>query len=289
MSPLLTAEDYLRFPRIEPDFRYAYGLDSQQFGELTLPQTTPPHPVVVLVHGGGYREIYDLSPLSSLAASLADDGFAVLNIEYRRHGNGGEFPQIFLDAAAAADHLRKIADAHNLNLDQVISMGHSAGGHLALWLAARHRIERSSPLYVEMPATVHAVLALAPFANIALLASDESASDALLAVMGGRPAEAPANYRNGSPAELLPIGKPQAIIVGSEDAGILDNARAYVDAATALGDNARAYVDAATALGDDARLSVLEDAGHFEVVSVQSRAWDEVRRALLNLRDQVAT
>ncbi|MCE2473326.1 MAG: hypothetical protein J4G18_15820, partial [Anaerolineae bacterium] len=69
--------------------------------------------------------------------------------------------------------------------------------------------------------------------------------------------------------------KPQAIIVGSEDAGILDNARAYVDAATAL--------------GDDARLSVLEDAGHFEVVSVQSRAWDEVRRALLNLRDQVAT
>ena len=275
MSPLLTADDYLRFPRIEPDFRYAYGSNSQQFGELTLPRTTPPHPVVVLAHGGGYREIYDLRPLSSLAASLADDGFAVWNIEYRRHGNGGEFPQIFLDAAAAADHLRQIADAHNLNLDQVISMGHSAGGHLALWLAARHRIERSSPLYVEMPATVHAVLALAPFADIGLLASDESASDALLAVMGGRPAEAPANYRNGSPAELLPIGKPQTIIVGSKDAGILDNVRAYVDAATAL--------------GDDARLSVLEDAGHFEVVSAQSRTWDEVRRALLYLRDQVAT
>ena len=275
MSPLLTAEDYLQFPRIEPDFRYTYGSNSQQFGELTLPRTTPPHPVVVLVHGGGYREIYDLSPMGSLAASLAADGFAVWNIEYRRHGNGGEFPQIFLDAAAAADHLRKIADAHNLNLDQVISMGHSAGGHLALWLAARHRIERSSPLYVETPAAVHAVLALAPFADIGLLASDESASDALLAVMGGRPAEAPANYRNGSPAELLPLGKPQTIIVGSEDASILPNARAYVEAATAL--------------GDEPQLTVLADAGHFEVVSVQSRAWDEVRRALLNLRDQVAT
>ncbi len=275
MSPLLTAEDYLRFPRVEPDFRYAYGNDSQQFGELTLPRTRPPHPVVVLVHGGGYREIYDLSPLGSLAASLAAAGFAVWSIEYRRHGNGGEFPQMFRDAAAAADYLRQIAKEQRLNLDQVISIGHSAGGHLALWLAARHRIERSSPLYVAAPAAVHAVLALAPFADLGLLASDESASDALLAVMGGRPAEAPANYRNGSPAELLPIGKPQAIIVGSEDAAILDNARAYLDAATVL--------------GDDARLSVLEAAGHFEVVSTQSPAWHEVLRTLLHLREQVAT
>jgi len=275
MSPLLTAEDYLRFPRVEPDYRYAYGNDSQQFGELTLPRAAPPHPVVVLVHGGGYRAMYDLSPLGSLATSLAAAGFAVWSIEYRRHGNGGEFPQMFRDAAAAADFLRQIAAAHRLNLDQVISMGHSAGGHLALWLAARHRIDRSSPLYVEKPARVHAVLALAPFADIARLAASDSCSDALLAVMGGRPAEAPANYANGSPAELLPIGKPQAIIVGSEDAAILDNARAYIDMSTAL--------------GDDARLSVLEAAGHFEVVSVQSPAWHEGLRALLNLREQVAT
>lgn len=275
MSPLLTAEDYQRFPRVEADFRYAYGSDSQQFGELTLPRTTPPHPVVVLVHGGGYQELYDLNPLGTVAASLAADGFAVWNIEYRRHGKGGEFPQMFLDVAAAADHLRRLADEHRLNLDRVISVGHSAGGHLALWLAARHRIERSSPLFVAAPATIHAVLALAPFADIGLLGSAESPSDALLAVMGGRPAEAPANYRNGSPSELLPLGKPQMIIVGGEDASILDNARAYVDRATEL--------------GDKPRLAVLADAGHFEVVSVQSPAWNEVQRALLNLRDQVAT
>lgn len=274
MPPLLTAEDYLRFPRIEPDFRYAYGPDSQQFGELTLPRTAPPHPVVVLIHGGGYRELYDLSPLGSPVASLAEAGFAVWNIEYRRHGNGGEYPQMFLDVAAAADHLRQLADEHSLKLNQVISMGHSAGGHLALWLAARHRIERSSPLSVDTPLTVHAVLALAPFADIALLATAESASDALLAVMGGRPAQAPANYADGSPAELLPLGKPQAIIVGGEDTGILDNARAYVDAATQL--------------GDAPSLQVLPDAGHFEVVSVGAPAWNEVRSALLQLREQVA-
>lgn len=275
MSPLLTAEDYLQFPRIEPDYRYAYGGDSQQFGELTLPRTTPPHPVVVLVHGGGYREMYDLSPLGSLAGSLADDGFAVWNIEYRRYGNGGEFPQIFLDVAAAADYLRHIAEAHRLNLDHVISMGHSAGGHLALWLGARQRIKRASPLFVENPLAVHAVLALAPFADIARLASSGSGSDALLAIMGGKPDEAPANYAAGSPAELLPLGKPQAIIVGSEDAAILENARAYASAAKAL--------------GDESRLTVLPDAGHFEVVSVQSRAWIDVRRTLMHLYELVAT
>ncbi len=275
MSKLLTAEDYLKFPRVEPDFRYAYGSDSQQFGELTLPRSQPPHPVIVLVHGGGYREMYDLVPLGSLAASLADAGFAVWSIEYRRHGNGGDFPQMFLDVAAATDHLRQIADSHRLSLDLVISMGHSAGGHLALWLAARHRIERASPLFVEAPLAVHAVLALAPFADIARLANSDSCSDALVAVMGGRPNEAPANYASGSPAELLPLGKPQAIIVGGEDAAILENARVYAGAANAL--------------DDEASLTVLPNAGHFEVVSAQSPAWRDIRRALFALRDRFAT
>ncbi len=275
MPPLLTAEDYLRFPRIEADFRYAYGPDSQQFGELSLPRAEPPHPVVVLVHGGGYRELYDLSPLGSVAASLTEAGFAVWNIEYRRHGNGGEYPQMFLDVAAAVDHLRHIAEERSLNLSQVISMGHSAGGHLALWLAARHRIKDSSPLFSDSPLDVRAVLALAPFADIALLASAESPSDALLAVMGGRPDDAPDNYASGSPRELLPLAKPQAIIVGSDDAAILENARAYAGAAKAL--------------GDEASLTVLPDAGHFEIVSVQSPAWRQVQRSLLDLREQVAT
>jgi len=275
MSPLLTAQDYLQFPTVEADFRYTYGGDSQQFGELTLPRSAPPHPVVVLVHGGGYRELYDLNPLGSLVASLAEDGFAIWNIEYRRYGNGGEFPRMFLDAAVATDHLRQIKDEHSLNLDQVISMGHSAGGHLALWLAARQRIERSSPLFMEKPVAVQAVLALAPVGDIARLAASKNSSDALLAVMGGGPAEAPANYANGSPSELLPLGKPQTIIVGSEDTDILDNSRAYVDAAMAA--------------GDSPMLTVLPDVGHFEVVWVQSRAWIEVRRALMRLSEQVAT
>ena len=145
--PRLTPDDYQRFPTVAPDHRYAYGSHPQQFAELTLPPTAPPHPVVILVHGGCYRAMYDLRPLGALAADLADAGFAVWNIEYRRYGNGGEFPRMFLDVATAADHLRLIASEHHLDLERVIAMGHSAGGHLALWLAGRPKIPPESPLY----------------------------------------------------------------------------------------------------------------------------------------------
>ena len=267
---LLTAEDYLRFPRLEADRRYAYGEHPQQFGELTLPEGEPPHPTIVLIHGGGYREMYDLGPLSALAADLAEAGFAVWNIEYRRQGNGGAFPWMFRDVGRAADYLRGIGAAHQLDLGRVFSMGHSAGGHLALWLAGRRNIDRRSPLYVEEPLSIRAAIALAPLAHIRRAVADGLSSDALLEVMGGLPEDAPAHYRAGSPSELLPTGVAQLIIVGSEDRGMLENARAYQKAAVAA--------------GDQADLIVLPGAGHFEIVSVQTEAWRELRRALVELR-----
>ena len=273
--PLLTPNDYQRFPTVEPDFRFPYGSRPQQFGELTLPRTAPPHPVIILIHGGGYREMYDLRPLGTVAKALAEIGFAVWSIEYRRHGNGGEFPRMFQDVAAAADYLRQVASKHNLDLKQVITMGHSAGGHLALWLAGRHRVDRTSPLYSKSPLTIHAVLALAPLADIRHGAEGENSSDALLSVMGGGPAAVPTHYRNGSPKELLPFSIPQTIIVGSEDVMMLENVKAFSDAATDL--------------GDELRLIVLQNAGHFEIVSVEAAAWDVVSRAILRLHRNVAT
>ena len=267
--PLLTPEDYQRFPTVKPDQRYAYGSHPQQFGELTLPRMAPPHPVIVLIHGGGYREMYDIRPISGVAKALADVGFAVWSIEYRRHGNGGGFPNMFLDVAAAADYLRQIAARHELDLERTISMGHSAGGHLALWLAGRHNIERASPLFSQTPLPIRAVLALAPLADIKRFILEGTGSDALLHVMGGDPAAVPSHFRNGSPTELLPLGIPQSLIVGAEDADMLDNARGYVEAATALGDNAE--------------LIVLPQAGHFEVVALETTAWIDVQSAALRM------
>ena len=265
--PQLTADDYQLFPYAEPDYRGAYGPGDQQFGELYLPPSTAaPRPVVLLIHGGGYREIYNLRPLGQMARSLTELGCAVWNIEYRRHGNGGDFPRMFQDVAAAADHLRALAAEHPLDLQRIITMGHSAGGHLALWLAGRSRIPAGSPLFGPNPLPLRAVLALAPLADIRRAAQGDMCSDALLSVMGGDPAAAPDNYRAGSPRELLPLGVPQTIIVGEDDRGILDNASAYAAAA----------VDS----GDAVRLVTLPGAGHFEVVAQASPHWRRVHETL---------
>lgn len=271
---LLTADDYQLFPTVEPHHRYAYGEDAQQFGELTLPDSPPPHPLIVLIHGGGYREMYNLRPLGTVVSALAEAGFAVWNIEYRRFGNGGDYPQMFLDVAAAADFVAQIAEAHNLDLSRVISMGHSAGGHLALWLAGRRNIESASPLFVGEPLAIHGVVALAPLAHVTAGAESDLSSDALLAVMGGAPSEMPDAYRNGCPAQLLPLGVAQSIVVGEEDAAMLDNAERYIKAAT----------DA----GDDAELIVLPGAGHFEIVAVDAAEWQDVLGALRQLRQRIA-
>ncbi|MCY3832226.1 MAG: alpha/beta hydrolase [Chloroflexi bacterium] len=270
---LLTAEDYQRFPTVTPDHTYAYGAHSQQFGELTLPRAAPPHPLIVLIHGGGYRELYDLKPLGSVVAALADRGFAVWNIEYRRFGNGGDYPQMFLDVSAAADYLPQLAARHELDLSRVISMGHSAGGHLALWLAGRHKIETTSPLFVAEPLAVHGALALAPLADVSHGSESELSSDALLAVMGGTATSAPPAYGNGCPRQLLPLGARQQIIVGSEDKAMLANAQRYADVATSA--------------GDEVDLQVIEGVGHFEIVAVDTDAWAEVRNAAVRLREEL--
>ena len=268
---LLTADDYQRFAPVEPDYRYAYGTGSEQFGELTLPSATPPYPVIILIHGGGYREKYNLRPLGAVVSALAAAGFAVWNIEYRRFGNGGDYPQMFLDVAAAADHLPEIASAHQLDFYRVITMGHSAGGHLALWLAGRSSIESASPIFVSEPLAVHGAVALAPLADVTGGSESELSSDALLAVMGGGPNRNPSAYRNGCPARLLPLRVPQVIIVGSEDGSMLENAERYIAAAGAA--------------GDDARLIVLPGAGHFEIVAVGTEEWAAVEQATMQLCD----
>ena len=269
MSALLTADDYLQFPQAAADFRIPYGEHALQFAELRVPRTPAPHPVIILIHGGCYREQYDLRPVSGVAAALSEMGFAVWNIEYRRHGCGGAFPEMFLDAAAAADHLRVIAAERGLDLGRVISVGHSAGGHLALWLAGRGRIASSSPLYCAHPLPIHGVLALAPLADIALAWRMGACDKALEFVMGGSPDEAPEHYRAASPIELLPLGVPQRIVVGEQDGDVLRNASAFLNAAQRI--------------GDEARMTTVPEHGHFEVVSVGTAAWSVVCHALAQI------
>ena len=142
--------------------RIAYGADRWQFGDLRLPAGPGPHPVVITIHGGFWRARYGLDYLRYVAAALSAAGLATWNIEYRRIGNaGGGWPGTFLDVAAAADHVRALATTYPLELGRVVALGHSAGGHLAYWLAGRHHITPGSPLYANEPLPLAGAVALA--------------------------------------------------------------------------------------------------------------------------------
>jgi len=260
----LTVQDYLALPRPSADHRIAYGGDPLQFGELRLPPGAGPHPVAIVIHGGCWRAQYDLAPLSSFCAALTEAGVATWSLEYRRVGNpGGGWPGTFEDVATGADFLRSLAKDHLLDLNRVIAVGHSAGGHLALWLAARRRLPRESPLYAPDPIPLAGVVAIAGVADLRAAAERGICGDVIAQIAGG-------NYALSSPIELLPLGIPQRLVNGGRDTTV----------PLELG---RSYEAAARKSGDDAKLVAIDEAGHFEMVSPRTAAWAVVKQNVLSL------
>ena len=251
-------------PAPPADHRIAYGKDEFQFGELRLPKGAGPHPVAVVIHGGCWLAQYDLTYMGHLSADLTEAGVAAWSIEYRRIGNaGGGWPGTFEDAARATDHLRELAKKYPLDLKRVVAMGHSAGGHLALWLAARKNLPKSSPAWSADPLPLGGVVSLA---GITDLRKTGTACDKEVAqLMNGS-----ASYNLASPIELLPLKIRYSIVQGDTDPII----------PTAM---ATEFAEAARKKGDDARLVLIEKAGHFDLVDPKSFAWPMVKKELLAL------
>ncbi len=243
-----------------------YGPATQQFGELRLPAGAGPHPVVVFIHGGFWRARYDLDYARPLCEDLTAQGFATWNLEYRRVGQpGGGWPGTLLDIAAGIDYLRTLAAEHALNLARVITMGHSAGGHLALWAAARRRLPATNPLASVDPLTIFAVVSLAGVTDLRLGAAMNLGNGAVQAFLGGSPEAVPERYDAASPREWLPLGARQVLINGAED----DTVPAVLS---------ERYHAAALASGDDATLHVLAGVEHFAVATAGTAAWATVTR-----------
>ena len=269
-TPMTTAEA-LALPRPAPDRRLEYGPGSLHFGELRLPPGPGPHPVAIVVHGGCWLAAYDLGYVSGLAAALAEAGVATWSIEYRRVGDeGGGWPGTFEDLARAADFLRAAAPGHGLDPERAIALGHSAGGHLALWLAARAGLPGDDPLRGAAPLPLRGVVALAGIPDLAAYAAPSGCGAAVPGLLGGEPAAVRERLQRASPAEMLPLGVRQVLVIGSLDPIVPTQ-------------QARGYAAAARRAGDEVEIREVEGAGHFELVDPKHPAFGVVRDAVLDL------
>lgn len=248
--------------------RLAYGPEEFHFGELHLPHTPGPHPVAIVIHGGFWRIPYDYTLMTGLAADLAVRGIAAWNIEYRRIGdpNGG-WPNTLLDVASAADFVHDIAVSYHLDLQQVVPIGHSAGGHLALWLAARPHMPQGNALThssthakEEGPLAVCGAISLAGVSDLRMGWQRKLGSGAVAELIGGSPEAMPERYATASPAEMLPLGVPQILIHGTADDRVPF-------------DMSETYTAKAQAAGDNVRLITLPRVDHFALIDPASHAW----------------
>ena len=254
--------------------RVAYGDKPLQFGELYTPAGTEAHPVVVLIHGGFWRNAYGLALMRDLAQDLVRRGIVVWNIEYRRVGDAsGGWPETLLDVARAVDYLRQLQDTYALDLQRVVPVGHSAGGHLALWLAARHKLTSTDlSLVSTSPLPLTAAVSLAGAMDLEHVRQLHLGNDAALELLGGDPDSVPERYLAASPTAHLPLGIPQVLVHGTAD----DRVPLIVS---------RSYTDKARAAGDSVTLIELADTDHFALIDSASAAWSmtvqEINRLLV--------
>ena len=267
------SREILELPAPGADARLSYGPDPFHFGDLRLPAGPGPHPAVVVIHGGFWRARYGLEYFGHACAALATQGFATWNVEYRRIGNpGGGWPGTFQDVALATGYLREIGPTHNLDLERVVTLGHSAGGHLAFWLAGRHPIPPGDPLHGGEPLPLRGAISLAGVVDLRRAWHLRLSEDVVQEFIGGTPDQLPERYASASPIELLPLGVPQILIHGTEDESVPFEI-------------SQGYNEVAVARGDDASLVTLEGAGHFEVVDPRSREWASIVDAVRRLEE----
>ena len=257
--------------------KLTYGRDPSQFAELHLPdgggqEGTGPDaretaPVCVVVHGGFWRARYGLDLGRPLARDLAAHGVATLNVEYRRVGNGGGWPHTCADVAAAVDALAAVADL--VDLTRVVALGHSAGGHLAGWLAGRARLRDGAP-GANPVVPLSGFVSQAGVLDLELAVTDHLGAGAVAAFLDPSGGGEPAAYEVVSPVRLLPTGVPSVLVHGTADEDVpLSQSESYAAAA------ARA--------DDSCRLVTLPGADHFGVITPDSPDWHVCRAAVLDL------
>lgn len=269
----MTWEQLYAIPPRRGAIRLPYGEDPLQFAELWLPSgSKASHPVVVMVHGGCWQsDIATCDIMQWIAGDLADQGIAVWNIEYRGVDRaGGGYPGTFLDVASAADLLRKIAPEYGLRLDRVVATGHSAGGHLALWLAARGGLPVMSCLRTDAPLRIDAVIASGalPDLPVALnLPGNVCGSTGVPRLVGEASPQRPDVYADTCLSRLLPLPASIELVYGQLDE----------IAPPSVGRDFQALSNMA---GGKAKFTEIPGEAHVELIAPGTLAWKEQLRLI---------
>ena len=241
-----------------PRFTAAYGEHPDHVIDVWLP-TGEPTALVIFIHGGFWRAEYDRRHVRPLCVDLASRGYAAAAIEYRRTG----WPALFDDVAAALDGVPRLVGAAKDT--PIVVAGHSAGGHLALWAAVRHRLPETSPWRLDSVPPFTGVLALAPVADLAAAYREDLDEGAAAALLDGGPHDVPDRYAVTDPATLPPPDAATTLIHGARDE-------------TVPAHHSRRY-----AARTGATLIELPDAEHFGLIDPLSAAWPHVVAALRDM------
>ena len=255
----MPSEDILTKEPPRADLRMPYGPDPNQFVDVRMPECDGPHPVVFFIHGGYWRAKYDLTHAGHLCHALKQPGIATWNVEYRRVGNiGGGWPGAFDDIRSAlrALHEHGTEDGAQFDLNRLCVAGHSAGGQLALCLAAHEP-------------SVTRVLSLAGVLDLRKGYELHLSDDAVAGFLGGAPLQVPSHYQEASPAEQR-IGAIQTLIHGTADDSV-----PY--------EISRDYAERKKQAGEDVKLITLPETGHFEMVDPGSDVWITVLDVFIGL------
>ncbi len=246
--------------------RYRYGSDPSQFADLYLPSAAFKPGVVVIIHGGYWRSTYGAELGEPLARDLADRGYACWNLEYRRVGNGGGWPGTFEDIGAGIDLLAEASARHGLDLTTVTGLGHSAGGHLAVWAAGRGSLPADAPGAGPASVPLTAVVSQSGVLNLAQAHELNLSNGAVEDLLGASPAAEPDRYRWADPLNAVPLPVPVFALHGEEDT-------------TVPLSQSESYVAAAARAGAAAELLVIPG-DHFAMITPGTEAWERVVAAV---------
>lgn len=255
----------------------SYGDNFMQVGELRLPKIAKknPSPVIIIIHGGCWVSSYaDYHFMDKFADSLTELGYATWNIEYRALGTGGDWPVIFQDVGKAVDYTRELAKNYSIDSNKVAIIGHSAGGHLALWAASRENITSGNEIFTDYPLAIKGVISLAGVANVAASNSCYTfASNVIGLPITSQDNSLASRLKITSPLQMLPTKTKTILISGSKDRIVPD----YIGTE---------YSIRANELGDASLHYILQGLDHFDLIDPFKTNWSLYQQSLQEIFEE---